>query len=178
MNGVGAKDFHNTLAPQIERFTRMKTLNAGMNNETSKDAMRRVKYLVTLEPEIIIVQTGVNDKFYYEYPSFFKFMRKSYVFRLLSKPFPKPSYTVWDFWTNMEEIYWLCQTHGVRLIMTTITLNPHDSRVNIYNAILRQYPETVEIQLRKEHFFDNVHLNDKGYKEFAGQIAKRIKENP
>ena len=177
VNGVGAKDLLNTLAPQIERLTGMKTLNAGMNSETSRDVLHRVKYLVTLKPEIIIVQSGTNDKFYYEYPPFWAFLRKSYLFRLLSKPFPRPSYTVLDFWTNMEEIYWLCQTHGVRLIMTTINLNPHDSRVNIHNAILRQYPETVEIHLESKHFFDNVHLNDEGYKEFARQVAKRIKES-
>ncbi len=63
--GVPEKDAY---PAQLERKLRsqgypFRVVNAGINGETSSGALSRAKWILSLEPDIVILETGANDGF-------------------------------------------------------------------------------------------------------------------
>lgn len=171
--GYGGKETN--IPKEIEKLTGMKTLNAGVCNATTKDTLEQVRELVKLKPKVMIVQAGYCDKFYYEYSPFWNVLRKSSIVKLLMKLNHRPYYTAYDSFQNMEDIERLCMFNMIEYVVITVSTKDHaDSWITEYNWWLKMYLDAKNVRLEPKHFFDNIHLNDEGYREFARQVVRKL----
>ena len=144
-------------------------LNLEQLSATSEDTLDMVRKAVRFTPKTIIIHCGYND----DRVNSKKGFRRSYLLRLLLKPFPStPSFM--DYQNTTTDIHRECSRNGVEAVFLTISTRSESERIGRMNRWLMSNFKTIEISLKPEHFLNDIHLNDSGYQEMARQVSLRL----
>lgn len=166
--GVGATSKSKSFPSQLSKLMGHESVrNLGEFSATSEDALSMVRKISRYASGTIIVHAGYNDD---KVPSNHG-LRKLMIVRLLLKPFPMRKPTVMEFADTISDIYNECKKNGVKVIFLTISTKQEWTRINLMNSRLMDYPNTIRINLKPEHFVNYIHLNDAGYAEMARQVS-------
>ena len=163
--GVNPDENYPFLLEQLlaERGFNYRVVNAGISGETSSGAKSRIDWILKLEPDIVILETGANDGLRGIDPALVE--------------------------ANIEKIIVRLKQEKVTVVLTGMMMvtNLGETYVNSFNAI---YPRlAAKHQVILMPFFledvamdasqnqgDNIHPNRKGYKTIVANLLPYVEE--